>query len=167
MFATVQSMKTHWIGPILLTGIGAAATLVVAGPTPPVELVTADPSVVAPVEPEAQPLEAEPALKAPIIVPEAPRAGRVVAEPPKVDTIEPWTGEDLAPKLALAALDRPHLEVDRVDPWNAQTLYPARPNIDRIIEDSDPWASAGDRAQRTAKLHVDKPKLESADPWTM
>jgi len=88
-----------------------------------------------------------------------PRTEPLVLTP--VDTIEPWTGEDVAPKVALAARDR--AGIDRRDPWDPAILYPESTPPD--LDHNEPWAVApkthdGALAKRTAV-----PDRSAADIW--
>jgi hypothetical protein len=132
-------------------------------------MVSADPSVLPPPEATAQPESPPegPALAIPHVQTRRPKASSA-AQKPKLDTVEPWDGEDLAAEVELAALERPRLDVDRVDPWTPSVTYPANPGFGPELEDEDPWAGAKSEApRRVAKMTKKKRKLESSDPWLL
>jgi len=105
--------------------------------------------------PEAVPLD--PALPT---VPQAhdPRpAPHPLTEPlalTPVDTIEPWTGEDIAQKVELALRDR--AGIDRRDPWDPSVVYPESTPPD--LDHDEPWTIA----PRAGLAKADAPKTHDA-----
>jgi hypothetical protein len=163
----------------MLVAAGALALLVAAGrhqhaaieadrTAASVEVATVVP-VVAPTPPEAPP-EAQPGATA-LPHPVEPRRRRLPpTEKTPLDTVEPWTGEDLGPQVEVLAMQRPHLEVDRADPWNPGTYYPAGPSQNPGLEDNDPWAHGAEtpRARIAARSKNEErrgQKIEREDPW--
>jgi hypothetical protein len=88
-----------------------------------------------------------------------------------LDTVEPWTGEDLAPQAELAAAELRRLTVDRVDPWDPTRSYPEVPGLTPDLEDTDPWARGAERGPLVARKGPHKKAVkavaDSADPWTL
>jgi hypothetical protein len=72
--------------------------------------------------------------------------------PQKLDSIDPYTGEDLAAKLETAAAARSALEVDRRDPFDPAVEYPAVNMFTTPFDDSDLFAD-GDALPGQARRH--------------
>ena len=90
--------------------------------------------------------------------------------PAKLDTVDPWTGEDLAPQLELAAMARIRPELDRTDAWDPSIRYESAPgHEDPRLDVSDPWKATasldGDPAPVRAKLAHHQ--LADEDPWAV
>ncbi|HVH41989.1 MAG TPA: hypothetical protein VM925_06585 [Labilithrix sp.] len=102
-----------------------------------------DTTAALPVAPEEPP--AGPGIASPRVDDSSPRPrGTPLPLPPttlRVDTIEPWTGEDLAPQIQLAAAARARLPFDRHDPWIPGRTHPVTAPHDLIFDNGDPWAS--------------------------
>jgi hypothetical protein len=75
---------------------------------------------------------------------------RAIFTPP-VDRTDPYTGEDLAPKLELAAASQPLMEIDRHDPYDSAVEYRRGPGMRWQFDDGDPWAAADSDNARVAK----------------
>jgi hypothetical protein len=114
-----------------------------------------------------------PGLALPRLAP-VPRSRRREAPPPPppLDTIEPWTGEDLGPRVEAERLSA--LEIDRQDPYDPSVTYGIDPSfIDPLIDRTDPWkqGSLSRDPEHDANAHAVKAKapkvgLDSSDPWT-
>lgn len=86
---------------------------------------------------------------------------------PPLDTVEPWTGEDLAPQLQALAIGRPRLEIERSDPWNPSTVYPYdRQFEDRPLDGADPWARRAAAPSVIAKALLDRRAPDETPPPT-
>jgi hypothetical protein len=89
--------------------------------------------------------------------------------PVKLDSTDPWTGEDLAPQIALAVANRPHLAFDRSDPWDPTSVYPdALPPDERDLDRDDPWARGPSTAAaggRLASAPLVGRRLDQGEPW--
>jgi hypothetical protein len=99
----------------------------------------ADPVVVAPVRISAPGLLLPHVSRDPVLRPPSPPA-----PPPPLDSVEPWTGEDLAPQLLVEANARPRLAVDRGDPWDPSVTFPFHPGPGLLNPGLDmdmPWAT--------------------------
>ena len=97
----------------VLFTIACLGMLAIHGSRPAGEAITKDPaSFAATVEPNAGP-----ASPAGMRTPMAAATGNRAKQRPKLDTpIEPWTGEDLAPRIATSQARM--LKVDTSDPWD-------------------------------------------------
>jgi hypothetical protein len=73
--------------------------------------------------------------------------------PPQLDKHDPYTHEDLDPKLALAAADRRALEVDRHDPFDLSVVYPPVNMFPTPFDDSDVFEGQAAPAQTSSKAH--------------
>jgi hypothetical protein len=149
------------IGGVFLAWRASAGHVVPVAPDPDVVLAR----VAAPVEP-AEP--AEPGVAAPLLTTERKPTRHHPRPPLKLDTIEPWNGEDLAPALAIDIQQRPRLEISRVDPWDDTVIYPAQPPMmDGNLDEDDPWgvvASRETRARPAARQRMPG-LLDASDPW--
>lgn len=160
-----QSLKLAILG-------GVPAALALAALAIPTKGPGATPSIVA--EPAAPP--------APVVAPEeAPQQlpGMLVRRfgtdpvtrgphtrrtPLRLELLDPWNGEDLAP--VLAAMERPRLDVDRVDPWDPRTQYPFNPGLgDPPSDTRDPWQQTASLESNDAPVAAKKPVLDRSSPW--
>jgi hypothetical protein len=91
-------------------------------------------------------------------------------KPPAITTLEPidpWTGEDISPKLELAAAMHRRLEFDRSDPWDPSKVYPGNSRKEPML-DPEPWARGpspvASHDERIASARI-RPKMDAVDPW--
>jgi hypothetical protein len=94
----------------------------------------------------AAPVQSAAPLGAPTPVPSIsrrsdaiPRRLEQVAPLAQPDTVDPWTGEDLARKPGLIALD--HIDLDLVDPWDPRVRTPKMRDAP-LMEDDAPYAAS-------------------------
>lgn len=80
----------------------------------------------------------------------------------EVDTVEPWTGEDLAPVVVAARGGRPTF--DRHDPWNTAVVHDVNPAHDMPLDESDPWNEIVSLKKKPAPPKTQL-ALEKSSPW--
>src|SRR5688572_28907152 len=80
------------------------------------EAITPDVAPPSPVVEAPQTVPYSPGVAVPRMTTDPNAKPRVSRSPAKLEQIDPWTGEDLAPEIAVAVLARTRPEVDRHDP---------------------------------------------------